>query len=86
MEAFHKFKDPYAEHPHLVLCDIKNEMRLDIAARKLKDQGIRIIEWHEPDLGGQLTSIATEPLHGERRRCAEKFQLIKDPTAQGDIL
>jgi len=58
-------------------------MRLDIAARKLKSQGVRIIEWREPDRNNELTAIATEPLAGERRRCADKFQLIQDPTAQG---
>lgn len=77
IEAARKYLKPDDEHPSLILCAMKNEAQLTNAADNLERQGIRIQRFYEPDIGNQLTAIATEPLSGEARKAMRKFQLIK---------
>jgi len=65
------------EHPFIVLCGVKNEKALYKAANKLSRHGIQFSQFIEPDLGDQLTAIATEPVRGEIRRVFKDFQLLK---------
>jgi hypothetical protein len=64
-------------HPHFALCEIANEAKLRKFSEKLTAAGIRHALWYESDLNDQLTSIATEPLSGERRRLFKNLQLFK---------
>lgn len=52
-------------HPHLVLCRAKN---LQKEVERLEASGIRYRSFHESDLDGRLTAVATEPLFGDTRR------------------
>ena len=81
IEATRAYLKPNAEHPSIVLCAEKNESKL----RKLQDEfilkGIPFKAFHEPDIGNQLTALATAPIAGEGRTAFKKLQLIKEKTA-----
>jgi hypothetical protein len=77
IEASRAYLSKDDEHPSLILCIVKNEAKLEKAARDLEQAGIRIQRFYEPDRGHELTAIATEPLTGEARQHLRKFQLMK---------
>ncbi len=65
-------------HPHLVLCHVGSIPGLLRAAESLRAAGIRFQLFHEPDLGGAPTALATEPLRGEARAPLRRFPLLKE--------
>lgn len=67
---------PEREHPHLVVCGIDSEFHLNRELSKIQAMGIRCYPFYEPDIGGQLTAFATEPLSGAARRYFRRFQLL----------
>lgn len=71
---FVKLKD---EHPSIIICSAKNENKLKDAIQYCYDNNIKLKVFREPDIGNQITSIATEPLIGDRRNLMKKYQLIK---------
>lgn len=60
------------------MCGVKTETQLENVCNRLSKQGIRFASFREPDIGDQLTSIATEPIFGEDRDFFRKFQLLKE--------
>lgn len=67
-----------AEHPSVILLGVKTEAKLKECADKLRDAGFRTKEFREPDIGDQLTAVATEPICcPERRKFFKKYQLLK---------
>lgn len=70
-----------AEHPSVIICGIKNETKLNQVRKFLIDNGIRHVHFYEPDIDDELTALATEPLHGDRRNLFRKFQLLRPKTA-----
>lgn len=76
IEAGREFLRPGDEHPSLIMCLIKGENKLASTAEKLREAGIRLKEFREPDIGNQLTAIATEPLIGEARAPLRHYQLL----------
>jgi len=64
-------------HPYVIVCGAKSELALTKIASSLKIENIRFREFREPDIGNQLTAIATEPIYGEYRKFFKKFQLLK---------
>lgn len=68
---------PFREEPHLCLCTVKNEARLQLELEKLRSLGIEISEWREPDRNNELTAIATGPIRGDQRRLFRNFQLLR---------
>jgi hypothetical protein len=77
--ARHSFFLPADEHPHLVLCGIRSEVALQGVMLRLRRQSIRHQPFYEPDFGGQLTAICTEPLRDERRRGLRGYTLLRGP-------
>ncbi len=65
------------EHPHLVVCEVKNENSLKKAIENLNQTNIKYKVFIEPDIGDEITALATEPLSGEERRFFKKYQLLK---------
>ncbi len=63
-------------HPHLVYCWVKNEQELSRLAEYLDFKGIKYTGFREPDIGDQLTAIATEPLTD--RKPLKKLKLVKE--------
>ena len=70
--------EPLAPHPHLVLCHVPSIDGLLRAADRLRGAGVRFRLFHEPDLGGAPTALATEPLRGEDRAPLRRFPLLKE--------
>lgn len=60
----------------MVLFSVKDEDELLKVNRYLWDYSIRRTTFFEPDIR-EYTSIATEPLRGERRLLMKKFRLKK---------
>lgn len=67
------------EHPSVIILDIKTEAKLNNVKNYLDSVGIKFVSFHEPDRDNELTSIATEPIFGDKRRYFKKYQLIKEP-------
>jgi hypothetical protein len=63
--------------PHVVVCGVKTETALFRAIEKLNENGIRCQWFIEPDMGNQVTAIATEPVYGDARRVFRNYQLLK---------
>jgi len=55
---------------------VKDEIALQRAIYKIENSGILYKEFLEPDIGNQLTAIATEPICGNRRKVFKKFKLM----------
>jgi hypothetical protein len=75
-EAARSLLPPDQEHPHLIVCGVRDERGLWQSLDRLRRLGIRFHAFTEPDLGGQLTALATEPVFGDRRRLFRRFQLL----------
>ena len=79
IEASRHFIPPGDNTHNLVVIGIKGESRLQEARLKLDQLGVRHRPFYEPDLGDQLTAIATEPLPEDApvRRALRRYQLLK---------
>lgn len=76
-EAARFFLSKEEEHPHFVICGVKNETALRKAYFKIQEQGIQLQAFIEPDIGNQMTAIATEPVSDSVRRTFRNYQLLK---------
>lgn len=77
MEAAKKYE--WKDHPHLVICAVKDERRLQHDLDKLNKLGIDMIVWREPDMNNSLTAIASPPISNpEDRYLFRNFQLLKE--------
>jgi len=56
------------EHPSVILIASRSEARLLRIQQHLKEENIGFSEFREPDIGHQLTSIATEPILDQATR------------------
>lgn len=65
------------EHPSVIICEVKSEHKLREIATELSGKNIKYSAFHEPDIGGQLTAIASEPLRLEKRDAFKRFQLLR---------
>lgn len=61
--------------PNIVLIGVPDLAALQRAERKLADNGIPHVSWHEPDNDLGFTSIATIPLSTEEKKCLSNFRL-----------
>jgi hypothetical protein len=66
-----------AEHPHVVLCHVESIHALLRASDQLKQAEILHQLFHEPDLDGAPTALATEPVRGKVRAHFRRFQLLR---------
>jgi hypothetical protein len=65
------------DHPSVIICGVSSETKLLNAMDRLYNEGIYYKEFREPDIGDELTAIATRPLYGDERRFFKKYQLIR---------
>jgi len=78
LEASRAFLSSDCEHPHLVVCGVRDERRLGRCLDRLRQAGLRFSAFLEPDLDNQLTAAATEPLRGSQRRVFQDYHLLTD--------
>lgn len=62
-------------HPSVIILEVQDELTLSQIVDKIKP--IESVEFREPDIGNQLTAIATRPVYGEERKIFRKFKLLK---------
>ena len=77
------FNNSNDDHPHICLCSVKNEANLISGIKHLNAYNIKFHAWREPDKNNELTSLTTQPLSGEQRRCMRKFNCLKETKTQG---
>ncbi len=68
---------PADEHPHLVLLGVTSESSLGHILRRTESRGIRCRPFRDPDIRGELTAFATEPLRGPARRHFRKYRCLR---------
>lgn len=66
--------------PFLIVFGIKSEKKLKNTLDNLRQQGIMVEEFREPDLNNELTACATSvmPRTEENRKIFRKYQLLKE--------
>ena len=67
-----------SEHPHLVLCGVRNESDLLNVSARLQAYNIQFRAFQEPDRNNEYTSIATEPIDGNRRNIFKRYHCFKE--------
>jgi hypothetical protein len=77
IEAARSFISPADEHPHLVLLAVADELQLARVLTRLLRLDVQCKPFHEPDLGHELTALATEPVRGARRRIFRNYQCLR---------
>ena len=76
IEAAHSFKvADLPQHPNVIILQVKNEEKLYRVQDYLSQREIRFESFIEPDIGDQITAIATEPISGDSRQFFKRFQL-----------
>lgn len=60
----------------MVILGIPSEEELHSVRKRLVDHGIRHCHFYEPDIGDELTSLASEPITGKKRRLFSKYKLL----------
>lgn len=77
IEMARAYLNKNSEHPSLVLTIVKNEPKLKEMMKELFEKDIRFIVFREPDIGNQITAIATEPLNFDKRQKLSRLQLLQ---------
>ncbi len=70
------------DHPHIVVCGVKDENALLKAHTKLQKEGVRCQLYREPDAGDEATALATAPVYEGVRRLFRNFQILKPANEQ----
>lgn len=73
-EAGIRFGDPHCVSS-IVVCPVDNEHELLKAQWRIARKGIRMYVFREPDIGGQATALATEPIAAGLRKVFSKYRL-----------
>ena len=77
IESTRKYLSDGDEHPSVIILIVKNERKLiEVQARLKYDHDIEHIVFEEPDIGNQMTALATTPLCGDDRDIFKRFQLL----------
>lgn len=74
IESARNFINEGMEHPSVIILNMKSEEALIKFNNSCPN---RTIGFREPDIGNQLTAIATEPVFGDDRKYFRKYQLLK---------
>ena len=66
---------PAPKHLSVVVCSVPDEESLYQAAEHIYLRGIQLTLFSEPDLSGQATALATEPVCLRQRRIFSRYPL-----------
>lgn len=81
LEAGHSFDRKSSEPSSLIILQIPNKEKLEVAMQRTIDRGIRCEAFYEPDWDYGFTSFATEPITLDQRKTFSKYKLWKGPNA-----
>jgi hypothetical protein len=76
LEAARAFLSTDQPHPFVIVCGLRDERSLAQALDRLRRAGVRCRAFHEEDLGGALTAVATEPLSDPQRGILRDYRLL----------
>jgi len=79
LEAARCFLPFGTEHPNVIVLGLPDEPALQLCLHELARHHVRHHPFHEPDIGHQLTAIATEPLSPACKRWFRKYRLLGRP-------
>ncbi len=79
VEAARSLLPQHLPHPHLVVCGLPSQRRLFQCMDQLGRRGVSTRPFYEPDLGDELTAVATEPIFGARRRLFRRYRCLGQP-------
>lgn len=69
---------PDIEHPHIVLCSVRDETKLKTELERLIVLGFKCFPFVEPDLNGELTAFSVGPVTEEaERRHFRRYQILE---------
>lgn len=71
-----------ADHPSVITLSARSEHKLLEFCSYLERIGVKYASFREPDIGHQMTAIATEPIFENKRLHFKKFQLLN---SQGGV-
>jgi len=74
LESARKFKED--NHPSLVYLRVKNEAKLRKVIRELIDNEIDFVVWRDDIFSDEITAVATQPLHGDKRKLLRRYSLL----------
>lgn len=77
IEAARTYLKPGDSHPSVIICCVKSEQKLKMCAEELAGKGIDVQIFREPDIGHQMTALASEPVRGAKRKLFSRFQLMQ---------
>lgn len=80
LEAGHTFPRKSNDPSSLIMLQIPNKEKLEVALKRTNDRGIRTKSFYEPDWDYGFTSFATEPITLDQRKTFSKYKLWKAPT------
>lgn len=63
-------------YPYLVVIGVRNEAKLQSIMEKVRET-CKVYPFYEPDLGGQMTAFATEPVAQNLKPNFQKYQLLQ---------
>lgn len=66
------------EHPSVILLGAKNLNKIERAIKYLGTNGIKHVVFREPDIGDEITAVATSPVNGDKREVFRKYQLLRE--------
>ena len=67
---------PSHDHPHLVLLSVADETELLETCDKLRLRGVGHVSYREPDMGNEMTAIASGLIRGKDRNVFRKYDLF----------
>jgi len=70
--------NPYQKTDYTVICEVPDEYSLLLAQEEIERKGFRTVVFSEPDLEGQATALATEPISSSKRKKMSKYKLWKE--------
>lgn len=82
LEAGHSFERISNEPSSLIMLQVPNKEKLEVAMARTVERGIRCEPFHEPDWDYGLTAFATEPITVDQRKVFNKYKLWKGPTSE----
>lgn len=62
----------------IIVIGLKNKNELEKAKKRLEENGIGLIDFHEPDWDYGFTTFGTEPLTQDKRLIMRRYQLWKN--------
>lgn len=76
LEAARRFLPPSRDHPNVIVLGLPDESALRHCLQELTSLNVRLHSFREPDLGDQLTAIATELIPRTHKRLFRKYRLL----------